>query len=251
MIKAPFVLSGGGARGFAHLGVLKALEEAQIYPSAIAATSAGALVGAFIADGYSSDEVKKLILNHVNLGFLLDFKRFGANLITLNKMGDFMRKHLRHQRIESMPIPFFPTATNFLDGSQHIFRRGDVVEAALAASSIPAIFEPRVIDQTPFVDGGLCNNLPVEPFESHRQEIIAVHVNPIAPFDPKSSMARTIDRAFHLSFIHTIRKSAEGCQLFIEPSGLYPYGLFDVHKFPEIYDVGYQYTRQLLASSGC
>ncbi len=126
--EVPIVLSGGGARGFAHLGVLKALEEANIFPSAIAATSAGALVGAFIADGYKSDEVKALIMSNVNLGYLFDFKHFRSNLVTLNIMGDFIRKHLRHTQIEDLPIPFYPTATNFMDGSQHVFKYGDIVD---------------------------------------------------------------------------------------------------------------------------
>lgn len=250
MMAAPFVLSGGGARGFAHLGVLKALEEVQIIPSAIAATSAGSLVGAFIADGFKPEEVKELMLKTIHIGYLFEFRRLGANLVTLNKMGEFMKKNLRHTRIEEMPIPFYPTATNFLDGSQQVFRSGDVVEAALAASSIPAVFEPRMIGQTPYVDGGLCNNLPVEPFEDRKQEVIAVHVNPVAPFDPKSTLARTIDRAFHLSFLHTIRRSAQGCRMFIEPADLHQFGLFDVHKLSEIFEVGYTYTRSFLGANG-
>ncbi len=244
------VLSGGGARGFAHLGVLKALEEANIYPSAIAATSAGALVGAFLADGYSSDEIKALILKNVKLSFLFDFRLFKPNVITLNKMGEFIRKHLRHTRIEDLPIPFYPTATNFLEGSQHIFRSGDVVEAALAASSIPAIFPPRMIDQIPFVDGGLVNNLPIEPFEHRKKEVITVHVNPIAPFDPKSSLAHTIDRSLHLNFLKRVTESSEGCLLHIEPGGLHQFGLFDIHKFSEIYEIGYAYTVELLKGNG-
>lgn len=249
--KVPIVLSGGGARGFAHLGVLKALEEANIYPNAIAATSAGALVGAFVADGYSSDEIKALILGNVNIGFLFDFKNVRSNLVTLNKMGDFMRKHLRHTQIEDLPIPFYPTATNFKDGSQQIFKNGDIVEAALAACSLPAVFPPRILDNIPFVDGGLANNLPIEPFEHRKAKVIAIHVNPVAPFDPKKiTAAQVLERAFHLGFMHTIRASAHGCLLFIEPPGLYKYGLFDVHKFPEIYEAGYTYTKQLLKIKG-
>ena len=249
--KVPIVLSGGGARGFAHLGVIKALEEARIYPSAVAATSAGALVGAFVADGYSSDEIKALILSNVNIGFLFDFKHVRSNLVTLNRIGDFMRKHLRHTQIEDLPIPFYPTATNFKDGSQQVFKNGDIVEAALAACSLPAIFPPRIIDNIPFVDGGLANNLPVEPFGGRKAEVIAIHVNPIAPFDAqKNSAAQVLERAFHLGFMHTIRASAHGCLLFVEPPGLDKYGLFDVHKFPEIYEAGYSYTKQLLKIKG-
>ncbi len=251
MTKTPFVLSGGGARGFAHLGVLKALEEAGIYPSEIAATSAGALVGAFIADGFRPEEIKELVLKNIGLGFLLDLKNFRSNLISLHKIGVFMRKNLRHTRIEDLPIPLHVTATNFLDGTQHIFTQGDLVDSTLAASSIPAIFAPAIIDNIPLVDGGLYNNLPVEPFAGRKNEVIAIHVNPIAPFDAKSSLVRTIDRALHLSFTHTIQTSADGCRWFIEPDDLGSFGLFDLHKLEDIYNIGYIYTTKYLKHHGC
>jgi NTE family protein len=246
MEKRPFVLSGGGARGFAHVGVLKALEEADIYPSAIAATSAGALVGAFIADGFTPDELKDIVLKNVGFRSLIDWRHFGSSLISLNKIGDFMRKNLRHQRIEDLLIPFFPTATNFLDGSQGIFNKGNLVDAVLAASSIPAMFPPVMIENIPYVDGGLFNNLPIEPFLYQKDTVIAVHVNPIAPYDAKVNTAKLIDRALHLSFVPTIQAAAKGCHLFIEPSDLHAFGMFDAHKLGEIYEVGYKYAKELL-----
>jgi hypothetical protein len=71
-------------------------------------------------------------------------------------------------------------------------------------------------------------------------------VNPIAPFNASSPMIQTLDRSFHLSFAHTVRQSAEGCLLFIEPTGLHRFGLFEVPKLPEIYAAGYTYTKQML-----
>jgi NTE family protein len=242
-----FVLSGGGVRGFAHLGVLQALLEKGIQPEAIAATSAGSIVGAFIADGFAPQEIRELIQKNVGLGILFKWDNLRSGVITLQKFGDFMRKNLRHKRLESLPMPLFITATNFMDGSQKIFSTGDIVDAVMAASSIPGLFPPIVIDAIPYVDGGLCNNLPIEPFANFKQEVIAVHVNPIAPLSTGGSMLQVLDRTFHLSFVHMIKQSAEGCHLFIEPPELHQFALFDIPKLDAVYEVGYHYTKNLMA----
>ena len=239
-----FVLSGGGVRGFAHVGVLQAMKEQGITPSAISATSAGSIVGAFIADGFSPEEIKELLLKKIGLRILFQMDRSGV--ITLNKFGDFMRKNLRHKRLEDLPIPLHVAATNFIDGRQQVFSSGDIVDAVLAACSIPGLFPPVFIDKVPYVDGGLCNNLPVEPFEDCKQEVIAVYVNPIAPFSASSSMIQTLDRTFHLSFVHTVRRSAAGCLMYIEPPELHQFALFEVPKLSAVYEVGYAYAKKVL-----
>lgn len=207
-------------------------------------------MGCFIADGYSPDEVKELVLSNIHVGYLFDIKGFwsGPGIISLAKIGEFIRKNLRHQRIEELPMPFYPTATNNIDGRQHIFTYGDIVDAVLAASSIPAIFQPVVIDGVPFIDGGVYNNLPAEPFGDRIGEAIAINVNPIAPYDPASSISRTIERAVILSFSHHIQTIAHRCHLYVEPQELQYFGIFDVRKLSEIYEAGYQYTKQLLAN---
>jgi NTE family protein len=242
----PFVLSGGGARGFAHIGVLKAMEEAGIYPKAIAATSAGAIAGALIADGYSPDEVRELVLSTINRRFLFNWKDLGQRLMSLHKLGEFLKQNLRHQQIEDLPIPFYPSATDYRTGLQRIFTEGPVVDAVLAASSIPIIFPPHLIGGVPYVDGGVCSNLPTEVFKAHRHEIIAVNVNPIAPLDEATGFLKNLDRVFHLSLVQRVREAAEGCHLFIEPPTLAEYGLFDIDRLQEIYAVGYDYAKGVI-----
>lgn len=243
-----FVLSGGGARGFAHVGVLQALQEHGIRPDAISATSAGAIVGAFMADGYTPEEIRELLLKNIGLSILFHWDDLRSGVISLKKFGLFMRDNLRHKRIEDLPMPLFITATNFLDGRQQVFSQGDIADRVLAACSIPGIFAPQFIDGIPYVDGGLSNNLPAEPFEGLKHEVVAVHVNPIAPYEPSKSMVQTLDRTFHLSFTHTIRRSAAGCAMFIEPPTLHQFGLFEVQKLAAIHEIGYQYTKSLLAA---
>lgn len=244
-----FVLSGGGARGFAHVGVAQALREAGIVPEAISGTSAGAVVGAFLADGFMPLEIRDLFVQQVKLTTMLRLNSLWQGLFSLEQMGEFMRKNLRHQQFEKLPLPLFVTATNFIEGRQHIFSSGDIIPAVLAACSIPVVFPPLLIGDIPYVDGGLSNNLPAEPFCERLSEVVAVYVNPLPAYQPKSSIPAVIDRAWHLSFRPIVQRAADSCGLFLEPPALAAYGLFDAHKLAEIYEHGYTYAQEQLAAA--
>lgn len=248
MKKKYFVLSGGGCRGFAHLGVVKALQESNIYPSEISGASSGAIAGAFLANGFSPDEIKDIFIEKLKLN-ILSRNEFRLGLISMKKIRIFLQNNLRYKKFEDLPIPFYATATNFTDGSQHIFNRGNIIDAIIASSSIPVMFPPVVIHGLPFVDGGLSNNLPVEPFSLHKKDIVCIHVNPIRSFKPGESVFDIMDRSIHLSFREKVNRSAEGCLLFIEPKELDEYGLFDIQKIREIFDIGFGFTKKLLRHS--
>lgn len=241
----PFVLSGGGARGFAHLGVLKAFEEKGILPQAVAATSSGSIVAAFLCDGYTTDEVRNLF-RESRISFSLQWKGWRTGLLSLRRVENLLRRSLRHERFEDLSIPLYITASNFLTGQQVIFDRGPLLPAILAASSIPILFPPVEIDGVPYVDGGLSGNLPAEPLLGTYSRLIGVHVNPLAPYDPKNGFLSNIERLLHLAIRENVLRNRNRCELFIEPEGLGGYGVFDFKKFDAIYAAGLEYTRQVL-----
>lgn len=245
MIKKSFVLSGGGCRGFAHLGVVKALQEHDIYPKEIAGTSAGAIASAFLADGFTPDEIKEMFTGQLKLT-MFPLNMFKPGLISMKNIREFLKRNLRHTKFEELSIPLYVTATNFIDGSQTIFHTGDIIDKVIAACSIPVLFPPVLINDIAYVDGGLSNNLPVEPFGKKKDDIVCVYVNPTKLFNPKEGMMEVLDRAIHLSFWKTVNSSAAGCFLYIEPKELNQFGLFDIHKLPEIFDIGYHFTTDLL-----
>ncbi len=245
MIKKCLVLSGGGCRGFAHLGVIKALQEHNIHPSAICGTSAGAIAGAFIANGFTPDEVMELFNSKFKLSSFA-LASFKLGLLSMKTIREFLQKNLRITKFEELPIPFYVTATNFNNGAQTIFNTGNIIDAVIASSSIPVVFPAFLIDGIPYVDGAVSNNLPVEPFADRKSEVIAVYVDPTKPFNPKGSMAETMDRAIHLSFRKLVDSSSAGCYLHIEPTELNKFGLFDLHKASDIFTIGYNYTNELL-----
>ena len=247
-MKKYYVLSGGGCRGFAHLGVVKALQEYDIYPAEISGTSAGALAGAFLADGFAPDEIKELFISQLKLS-MFPLNWFKPGLISMTNIREFLVKNLRHTKFEELAIPFYATATSFIDGIQTIFDKGDLIDPLIAASSIPVLFPPVTINNIPYVDGGLSNNLPVEPFNNKRADTICIYVNPIKPFNPKEGTMEVLDRSIHLSFRRMVTFSAEGCRLYIEPQNLDKFGLFDIHKLEEIFDIGYNSAKEVLQNN--
>lgn len=249
MQQAPFVLSGGGARGVAHIGVLDACAEAGIVPSAISATSAGALVGAFIAAGWDPKELSRLVRDEWGL-HLTRWRVLRGDRLTQRSIGDLLEAHLGARTFEELRIPFHVSATDFISGNQRIFSSGPLVPALLAASAVPVVFPAVLIDEVPYVDGGLSNNLPIEPFADRRAETIAVYVNPLPPWTGRRRVAATIDRVFHLSFRPMVDRSATGCRLYIEPPELARFGMFDLRHLAEIERVGYAYAKGLLAGFG-
>ncbi len=242
MENRPIVLSGGGARGAAHIGVLRALAENGIRPQAISATSAGALVGALVADGHAPEEVAAFMLKEVGS---ISFLR--RPIPASKRIEQFLRRHLRSRRFEDLSLPLYVAATDLEHGGQHIIHEGELIPVLMAAMAIPVVFPAVAIEGVFHVDGGLSNNLPVEPFMHRKQDVIAVYVNPLPPFKPgRRSMIGTLDRVWHLNFREMVTRSAQGCHLFIEPPELSRFGLFDIRRLAQIEHIGYNYTMDLL-----
>jgi len=245
MIKRPFVLSGGGARGFAHIGVLKAFAEAGIYPEAISATSAGAMVGALIASGYTAEEVHAMAADS-RFFKLFSKTTFTSFRLSNEPLAEFLDHHLRYKTFEQLPIPFFVAATNLITGQQSIFNSGPILPAVLAACAVPFIFEDVYINNVPHADGGMTNNLPVEPLLDHYTNIFGVYVNPLPDFNEKAALGESIDRMMHLLLRENVLRSIAKCSVLIEPPNLKHYRMFEEKKKEQIITEGYNYTQSFL-----
>jgi NTE family protein len=244
-IYRPFVLSGGGARGYAHLGVLKAFADQGIFPEVISATSAGSIAAAFICDGYSTDEVREIFKRN-KLGLSMHWKNWSSGFLSLKKVEQVLKQTLRHPTFESLDLPLYITATNFITGRQAIFDKGEIIPAVLAASSIPILFPPVEIEGIPYVDGGISSNLPVEPLLERYNHIIGVHVNPLTPYNPAGGFLANVDRTLNMAISEPVHKNQLLCSRFVEPEGLGKFGMFDFSHLEEIYMTGLEYTQALL-----
>ena len=244
------VLSGGGAKGFAHIGVLKALNEKGIYPDIISGTSAGALVGALYADGYSPDEIMKIFAGRDLYG-LISIVLPRTGLFKMKDLLALLKKHLRARRIESLKIKTFICTTNFSTGRVRYFYEGPIIKPLVASASIPVLFQPILINEDLYVDGGLFSNLPVEPLIGKCERIIGVHVNPFGRYDRKNeSITAIVERVFQIGTRANVLQAVHECDWFIEPPELKEFGLLSVKKQKEMFEVGYEYTLKYLEGKG-
>ena len=171
-------LGGGSARGWAHIGVIRALEEAGIEPDIVCGTSIGALVGAAYVDG-DLDRLETWVrgLKLQTVVSFLDFS-LGGGLIKGNKLIDFFRRHFVDRDIADLDRPFGAVATDLRRGREIWLRDGPVTEAVHASIALPGLFAPVLRDGSWLVDGGLVNPVPVSLCRAMGADlVIAVDLN--------------------------------------------------------------------------
>ncbi len=243
--KTGLVLSGGGARGFAHLGVIQALGEAGIVPDVISGTSAGALVGVLYADGYTPKEILALM----NWASRFDFMRPALpreGLLQINGIIKILKTNLRAKTFDELKIPLYVSATDLNNGKSVYFSKGDLFEPVIASASIPVLFQPVKIDNISYVDGGVLDNLPIRPIENSCRIIIGSFVNPTGYVEKVSGLINIAERTFLLSMSKDVLEKAKRFDLFIAPPELRNYGILVADKSQEIFDLGYFATKEKL-----
>ena len=236
--KLGLALSGGGAKGFAHIGVFKLMEECGLMPDVIVGTSAGALMGALFADGYSADELKELFTGR-------EFSEFArlqipkSGLFDSTRFRNFLRRHLRAKTFEELKIPMMVVATDLDGGESHTFDSGPIVEAVTASCSIPIIFSPVVIDGVHYVDGGLFRNFPVSVIRESCERVIGVNVSPLIPHKYKQTIFHIAERSYHYMFQANTIEDREMCDVLIEAEEFVKYKTFDLENVAQIAGIGY------------
>ncbi len=241
--KLGLALSGGGAKGFAHIGVFKMMEECGLSPDIIAGTSVGALMGALFADGYSSSEIQLLFTGREFSEFAhLQIPRTG--LFDSRRFRQFLAGHLRTRNIEDLRIPLAVVATDLDHGVSHAFRRGPIVDAVTASCSIPIIFSPVVIDGIHYVDGGLFRNFPVSVIREECERIIGVNVSPLIPQKYKQTLFYIAERSYHYMFRANTLEDRELCDVLIEAEEVGQYKTFDLENVDVISHIGYMAAAQ-------
>lgn len=177
--KIGLALGSGSARGWAHIGVIKALSEAGIRVDYVSGTSVGAVVGAVFASGaiHTFEEVV-LELDWRRVVSFLDVVFPKSGLIDGSRIADFVRTHVGEKDFEDLSLSFCAVSTDLATGREVIFQEGDIIEAVRASISIPGIFTPLRKDDRILVDGGLVNPVPVSVVrEMGADLVIAVDLN--------------------------------------------------------------------------
>ncbi|MEC9489491.1 MAG: patatin-like phospholipase family protein [Halanaerobiales bacterium] len=242
--KIGIALSGGGVKGFAHLGVLKALAEKGIEADVLAGVSAGAIVGSFIAAGKKPAEVMELI----NENDFFDFAKLSIpdrGIFTLDNMTKNLKKSLGVKTFAELKIPFYVGAANIEKARMEYFSEGDLIKIIQASSSIPVLFSPVEINGDLYVDGGLFENLPVTPLLNKCDKIIAVNVMPVNLKEKIESITDIAVRTFQLKTLVKAMELRKKADIYIEPTGIAKYNILNTKYSQELYDLGYNYGKNL------
>jgi NTE family protein len=243
--KIGIVLSGGAVRGFAHVGVLKSLNEHGIFPDVIAGASAGSIAGALYADGKTPDEILK-VFEKKSLYKFFEFIVPKKGLVKLTGMHDALKQSLSAKTFEELKIPFYVAITDLNNAKSVYINKGDLVSMVIASSTIPIIFTPVIIDGVYYVDGGVLNNLPLEPIEELCEKVIGVNVNHIGYKKTFSGMMEMADRAIHIMIDQNMEHKKKKFDLYIEPEELNHVGLMEMANHKKIFEIGYKETNRIL-----
>lgn len=243
--KYGLVLSGGGTRGFAHLGAIKALEENGIKPDIISGVSAGSIVGALYADGKDAESSLRALISKNLLSFLkLMIPKRG--LIKMTGFERTLKKTLQAKTFEELKTPLLVHAVNINTAEYTLFDSGDLVQAVKASSSIPVVFPPVEIDGQLYLDGGIVNNFPVEPLVDKCETIIGINVNPVGREDKINNLRTIAIRSFHLSMRNHADSRKKHCHIYIEPEEVENFGILDMESAQDVFEIGYKKAIEVL-----
>jgi NTE family protein len=175
--KIALALGGGAARGFAHIGVIKALEAQGIMPDIVVGTSAGSVVGALYASGMSGFELQKLALQ-MEESMVADWGLPNRGVLKGEALQAFINQKVKNQPIQKLPKPLGVVATDLQSGKMVLFQRGDTGTAVRASSAVPGVFQPIEISGRDYVDGGLVSPVPAQSARAMGADfVIAVDIS--------------------------------------------------------------------------
>ncbi|MEI9921618.1 MAG: patatin-like phospholipase family protein [Bacteroidota bacterium] len=242
-MKIGLVLSGGGARGIAHIGVIKALEEMNIRPDVISGTSAGSIVGTLYAGGMKPEEIFEVV-SHLSIFRSVKIAWAWSGLLKMEGLQALLTKHIPANTFESLKIPLTVAATEIRLGEIQYFSSGELAQAVISSCSIPGVFDPVHFKDHLYVDGGLLDNLPARPIRDKCDFLIGSHCNHLTTEYNEHSLKSTIERSMLITISANTTASRALCDLVIEPPYMARYSVFEMGKAHEIYESAYKYTKE-------
>lgn len=249
MKKIGLVLSGGGLRGMAHIGLIKAMQEHDLEATEIAGTSIGALVGALYANGTSTNDM---------LHFFKETPLFQYNFFTFNKPGlidteryyDVFKTHFNTNNFDALQKKLYVVATDLLAGKEVMFHQGTLIHPLLASAALTPVFSPVEISNVLYADGGIMNNFPLEYLQPQCDTIIGSNVSLASKVQKKDlkNAWQIGTRITSLAVYASAVKKLGQCSFYIEPKALDSIGVFDKKNIAKAYTIGYDEGAKAIAS---
>lgn len=243
--KVGLVLSGGGVRGIAHIGAIKALEEHGIFPDIVSGSSAGAVVGALYCHGYSPDEMMEFF--RITPLFHINRFAFGKpGFIDTDTLYADFNKFFKKDNFTSLNKKLFVSAVDLLNGKLRVFNSGMLIRPLLASSAFPGLFSPVSIDNVLYADGGILDNFPISPLLENCEVLIGVYASPLSHIEQDSLKysVNVLERAIRINYSKRSHKKFKNCDLLVNPIELSEFGLLEFSKMDEIFEIGYRSAKK-------
>ncbi len=243
------VLSGGGVRGMAHIGLIQALQEHGISASTVSGSSVGALVGALYANGNSVEDM---------LSLFKETPLFRYNFLTIVKPGfidtdryfEVFRGYFPDNAFDALERKLYVVATNLQKGELRYFSEGELIRPLLASAALPPVFSPVELDGELFADGGIMNNFPLEPIKDEVEFVIGSNVSKVGKLykNALKNSWQITGRVTSLMIYAINRQKLESCDLLLEFQTLEKIGVLDRKGIEKAYSIGYEHASRVLDS---
>ncbi len=243
--KIGLALSGGGAKGVAHAGVIKALISCGLAPEIISGVSSGAIVGALYADGKSPDEILSFF-KEAKISKYINFSIPRMGLVSSGRYEKLLKEYISAKTFEELKIPLYINATELLEGKNVTFSSGTLIDKVTASASVPIFFKPRIIGDKMYVDGGIFNNMPCSVIRDKCNILAGCHLSPIQRNGEIDGVFDIAERIYELSIQSSTVFEKRVCDIVFEPINPTEYGLFNTDHSDKLFEAGYSHTMKQL-----
>lgn len=243
-------LSGGGAKGFSHIGVLMAFENFGIRPGIISGVSAGSIAATLYAAGLNPNEIIECFLSYDKLGDFTEWALPKTGFMRLTKFGKLLESWLPVKNIEDLNIPTVICATDFDHGKSIGWTKGEIVPRVMASCSIPILFHPISIKGVHYVDGGVLRNLPAWAIRDYCKTLYGSNCSPLnRAYKYKNSILDIALRSYQLMAKSNSLQDINMCDHVIYPEGVTQYHTFEIKALQKAVRSGYDSACRVLESS--
>ncbi len=238
-MKITLSLSGGGLRGAAHIGAIKFLEEQGVEITAVSGSSAGAIVGLFLAYGLKSDEMLDFLHNLERKELFLWSGMDKLGLFSMKRFEDKLRATIPVTGYDALKIPLYTCVTDIDTGEFHYIHQGDPIAYTVASSTITPLFTPKRIGDHCYIDGGFSDNLPIKPLLCYYEKNLAININPLIAEELESFKSLLI-RSILIMIRSNSMPAKRLTNAYLEVKGVAKMHLFEFSEIQRAYQAGYE-----------
>ncbi|MCH5231697.1 MAG: patatin-like phospholipase family protein [Muribaculaceae bacterium] len=240
-------LSGGGAKGFSHIGVLMAFNRCGIKPDILSGVSAGSIASVLFAAGLSPNDIIKCFAEASSLSEFTEWAIPKEGFMKLDRFGKLLDSWLPVKRLEDLNIPTIVCATDLDHGKSVGWSKGEIVPRVLASCSIPIVFNPKVVNGVSYVDGGVLRNLPAWAIRPYCTTLYGCNCSPLRhSYNGKKTLLDIAMRSYHLMLKANIAQDIRLCDKVIQVNELSQVSTFDLSSLQKGVMAGYDAAMKVL-----